>query len=125
MDRKMATVVGATAALIAGSAATQAATPATDTPAVSAASNYNQLLEPIPNAVERLKVANAQDRAHRAELEKVQFSLQLGVPPAYHHHHHHHHSHDWYLRHGYVWFDGRWVTRDFFNHHHHHHHHHG
>ncbi|HKD48452.1 MAG TPA: hypothetical protein VKB67_12275 [Rhizomicrobium sp.] len=117
MDRKIATIVGATAVLATAPVATQAAAPPT-APAVPVAANYAELLEPIPNAVERLKIADAEDAAR---LEKVQFTLQFGDR---HDHHHHHHSRDWYLSNGYVYLGGRWVTRDYYNHHHHHHHHH-
>lgn len=120
MKRKLGTIVGATAALVAAPVAAQAALSAETSP-IPLASNYAELLEPIPNAVNRLKLADAEAANNGAALEKVQFNVQLGIP---HHHHHHHHSHDWYLRHGYVWYGGRWVTRAFYAHHHHHHHHH-
>ena len=116
MDRKLATIVGATAALVAAPAAAQASS-ALEDPAVPVAANYAELLEPIPNAVQQLKLADAQD----AHLQKVQFSFEFGNA---HHHHHHHHSRDWYTRNGYMWFGGRWVSRDYYEHHHHHHHHH-
>ena len=118
MDHKIATIVGATAVLVAAPAATQTA--AAETPAVPMAANYAELLEPISNPVQTLKAADAQDA--RARLQKVQFSVQFGDP--HHHHHHHHHSNDWYMRNGYVWFGDRWVSRDYYDHHHHHHHHH-
>ena len=111
MDRKIATMVGAAAALVAVPAAAQAA-PA-EMPAVPVAANYAQLLEPIPNAVEQLKTADREE-AQRSAFQEIQYNA---------HHHHHHHSRDWYLRRGYMWFGGRWVTRDYYNHHHHHHHH--
>ena len=115
MDRKIATIVGAAAALMAAPAVAQA-TPA-EAPAVPVAASYAELLEPVPNAVQQLKLADAQE----AHLQQVQFSVQFGNA---HHHHHHHRSRDWYTRNGYMWFGGRWVTGDYYHHHHHHHHHH-
>lgn len=116
MDRKIATIVGATAALVAAPAAAQART--AETPIVPVAANYAELLEPIPDATQQLKLADAQD----ARLQKVQFAFEFGTPRD--HHHHHHHSSDWYRNNGYMWFGNRWVTRDYYDHHHHHHHHH-
>ncbi len=85
MDKKIAGLLGAAAALSAVGSA-QAA-PAPRAPLASA-SSYRDLLEPIPNAVAALK---ADDVAHphnssNAKLERVQ----------YHHHHHHHHHHHGY-----------------------------
>ena len=114
MDRKIATIVGAAAALVAVPAAAHAAIH--EAPAVSAAASYAELLEPIANPVEQLKIANARD-AHSG-FQDVQFSVGVDLG----HHHHHHHDRRWYLRNGYMWFGGRWVTRDYWNHHHHHHH---
>jgi hypothetical protein len=117
MDGKTAKMIGAAAAtLAAGPALAQAPQEAP----VPAASSYSELLQPIPNAVERLKLADAQDEA-RAKLIPVQY---YGYQYQNDHHHHHHHSRRWYLSHGYVWYLGRWVSRDYYNSHHHHHHHH-
>lgn len=113
MDRKIATIAGATAALVAAPAVAQAATEA---PAVPVAASYAELLEPIANPVQQLKLADAQE----AHLQKVQLTLRFGDA---HHHHHHHHSSDWYRNNGYRFYGGRWVTRDYWNRHHHHHHH--
>lgn len=82
MDKKMAGLLGAAAALTAITGA-QAA-PALQT-GPAAPVNYKDLLQPIPNALALLK---ADDRARvqgapSAKLERVQ----------YHHHHHHHHHH--------------------------------
>jgi hypothetical protein len=51
--------------------------------AVPPANSYADLLEPIPNAVERLKAADAEEMARPARLIEAQ----------YHHHNHHHHHH--------------------------------
>ena len=117
MDRKIATIVGAAAALVAVPAIAKAASG--QTPALTPAVSYSELLEPIQNPIQTLKIADAQDK--QARLQNVQLSIELGNA---HHHHHHHHSHDWYRGRGYVRFGGRWVTRDYYNSHHHHHHHH-
>lgn len=116
MDRKTATIVGAAAALVAAPAL---ATP--NTAPVAPAASYAELLDPIPNAVERLRIADAQDAAQPPRLIKAQYDAH------HHHHHHHHHSHHnrrWYHQHGYVWLGGAWVLRPPPRHHHHHHHHH-
>jgi hypothetical protein len=121
MDHKLATIVGAAAVLVAVPATKQAtAVPAE--PAIPAASSHADLLQPIPNAVERLRIADSESAARRPMLEKIQYGGP--VDHHHHHHHHHHHSHDWYMQNGYRWFGGRWVTGDYYAHHHHHHHHH-
>ena len=137
MDAKTASLMGAAAALATLPVAAQAA-PAEAGPMPVAAS-YAELLQPIPNAVERLHASYA------AEQEAQLIDVQYGPPPgayAHHHHHHsqqqyapppvvyhHHHHHNqwahrrsWYLRHGYVWLNGGWVVRPRYRHHHHHHH---
>ena len=98
-------VVGAISALaVAPGLGAQAA------PAVPIAQSYGELLEPIPNAVERLQLADAEEAARPAVLVKAQY-----VPaPVAHHHHHHHHHHVYYRHHRHH----RRVV-----HHHHHHHH--
>ena len=116
MHRKTATLVGAAAALATGPAL---AATAADSAAVPVASSYAQLLEPIPNAVERLKIADAEDNAQPARVIKVQWDGDRH----HHHHHHHHHNRDWYRQNGYSWFGGAWVLRRHHHHHHHHHHH--
>jgi hypothetical protein len=94
MDKRIAGLLGAAAALTAVNSA-QAATPTQEAGRAPAAS-YRELLDPVPNAVAALKADDAE---------------QTGAPArgktrlAYHHHHHHHH----HRRH---------------HHHHHHHHHH-
>jgi len=114
MDRKTITLVGAAAALAAGPAL--AASSAAEGPAVPVAASYAELLQPIPNAVERLKLADAEADAQPARLIPAQYA-------AHHHHHHHHHSRRWYQTHGYAWLGGAWVLRPAHHHHHHHHDH--
>jgi len=82
MDKKIAGLLGAAAALttVSGAHATtaQIAAPAPVT-------TYRNLLEPVPNAVALLKAddaARAQQKPARVQLAQY-----------YHHHHHHHHHH--------------------------------
>jgi hypothetical protein len=91
-------VAAAISALVALPAAATAEPSSTS--AVPQAQSYGELLDPIPNAVERLRLADAQEQP-RARLIEAQY-----YPPPVDHHHHHHH---WRHRH---------------RHHHHHHHHH-
>jgi hypothetical protein len=93
MDKKIAGLLGAAAALTAVSGAQAATTP--QGTELAPAANYADLLQPVPNAVQALKA----DDARRDEMQVAQVSVQIG------HHHHHHHR---YYRH---------------HHHHHHHHH--
>lgn len=104
MDRKIATIVGAAAVLVAAPAAAEAAA---EMPAVPVAASYAELLEPIANPVQQLKIADAQDA--RSGFQDVQLNVGIDLG----HHHHHHHDRRWYLRNGYMWFGGRWVTRDY------------
>jgi hypothetical protein len=96
MDKKIAGLLGAAAALTTMTATTQAA----QSTEVSPATSYRDLLDPISNALPKLKADDAQfARAPANEATRLaQVSVQVG-----HHHHHRHH--------------GR-------HHHHHHHHHH-
>ena len=113
MQRRTAGVLGAIAAIAAAPVAGATTTPANNS-AVPVASSYAELLQPIPNATERLKLADAEASERPAVLIKAQY---------YAHHHHHHHHHYRYIRRvrpGYYWYGGRWLR----NHHHHHHHHH-
>ena len=114
MDGKVATLAGV-AALVAAPAV---ASVPTNTPAVPVAASYAELLDPIPNAAERLQLADAQLESDAPTLIPAQWGRD-------HHHHHHHHAHYsryWYQQHGYYWYGGRWTLRP--RHHHHHHHHH-
>jgi hypothetical protein len=114
MDSKTATLIGAAAALTASP--TLAAVD--HAPAVPVAASYAELLTPIPNAVERLRLADAEAQAQPPQLIEAQYR-------AHHHHHHHHHHHNrrWYMRNGYFWNNGAWVLRPRPHHHHHHHSH--
>lgn len=115
MDRKTSALIGAAAAFATGPAL---AAPVADGPATPVASSYADLLTQIPNAVERLRISDAQSDAP-AQLIKAQYV----APAHHHHHHHHHHNRAWYMAHGYYWHGGAWVIRPVRHHHHHHHHH--
>lgn len=114
INRKTAMLAGAAAALAAGPVL---AAPAGGEPAVPVAASYADLLQPIPNAVERLRAAEAQDDLRPAQLIDAQYIAH------HHHHHHHHHSRRWYMQNGYSWYGGAWVLRPRPHHHHHHHSH--
>jgi len=93
MDKKIAGLLGAAAALTTMSGAqTTAAAPSAG---LEPAATYRDLLEPIPNALALLKSDHTQGTDTRAD----------GLTRLAQHHHHHHH---------------RWWRR--YHHHHHHHH---
>jgi hypothetical protein len=103
LDKTIIGVVGAASALALGAPATCTAAPGQ----LPAAQTYAELLDPIPDAVSRLKTQWGDGDLGLAvdespAVEPVQYY--------YHHHHHHHHHHHW------------WYRR--YHHHHHHHHHH-
>jgi hypothetical protein len=103
MDKKIAGLLGAAAALVTVGSVQAAAL---DSTAGDAATTYRDLLNPVPNAVEALK----SDDASRAsapgteKLEVAQVIIGVGhhhhhararvriVPPVHRHHHHHHHN---------------------------------
>jgi hypothetical protein len=120
MDKKLAGLLGAVAALGAMHTAQAAASP-TD---VLQVNSFAELLEPIPNAAAQLKALDEHQASQPAEA-KVELA-QYYVPYYHHHHHHHHHHHAFYPRsYGYepeVVIVPRY--RRYYHHHHHHHHHH-
>ena len=85
-------------ALPAGAAVAHAA-PA-PTQALPPAASYAELLEPIPNASERLRLADAEAASAAPRMILAQYDV---------HNHHHHYYRRW---------------RRYRRHHHHHHHHH-
>jgi hypothetical protein len=103
MDKRLAGLLGAAAALTAVGGA-QAATPTQSTETAPGAS-YRELLDPVPNALAALMADEGQHAKAAARGE-----TQL----AYHHHHHHGWRRHWHHHHHHHWW-GR--------HHHHHHHH--
>lgn len=111
MEKKIAGLLGAMAALGAAGSAQAAPAPAD----VLHASSFAELLQPIPNAAATLQ---AVDEAAPAAAHEDLHVAQLYY---HHHHHHHHHHHGFYRR-----YAPRVVVvpRYRFRHHHHHHHHH-
>lgn len=70
-----------------------AVTPVIGAPAVAAAAtpvanSYAELLEPIPNAIEKLRASDLAAQQQPSRLIKAQWE--------HHHHHHHHHHHNHY-----------------------------
>lgn len=113
MDKKIAGLLGAVAAVatVGGAQASTAPVQASNDPLT--ARSYADLLAPIPNATEALIADNAQLEAKPSE------GVQLAQ--YYHHHHHHHHGYYRYYHHHHHHHHGYYR----YYHHHHHHHHHG
>lgn len=108
MEKKIAGLLGAVAALGALTTAQAAPAPAALPTDPLQANSYSDLLEPIPNAVAVLKVVDERGPASAdANVQLAQYH--------HHHHHHHHHSH---------WRRGPMIVIGRHRHHHHHHHHH-
>ncbi len=104
MDKTVAGLLGGASALaLIGSAGPGSAEPVG---ALQPARTYAELLDPIPNAAERLRAQEQQG----ASVELAQYYGGYNR----HHHHHHHHRH-WRNYYGYA---------PYHHHHHHHHHHH-
>jgi hypothetical protein len=108
MDKKLAGLLGAAAAL---SAVTTAQAAPASGPELPQASSYRDLLDPIPNALPLLKA----DDTRLAETGTVK-TAQVVIG----HHHHHHHRAGVTVRVG-----QRWHRHHHHRHHHHHHHHRG
>ena len=113
MDKKIAGLLGAVAAL-GGLNAAQAA-PAQDPTEILRANSFAELLEPIPNAAETLRAVD-EAQLPEATVQQAQF---------YHHHHHHHHHHHAFYPRYYAPYGGEIVVvpryRRYYRHHHHHH----
>ena len=102
MEKKIAGLLGAVAALGALNAAQAAAAPID----ALQANSYADLLEPIPNAAATLRAVDEQAPAREAEdnVQMTQFYHHHGyyrrgpvmVVPRFRHHHHHHHHHGYY-----------------------------
>ena len=97
MEKRVAGLLGAVAAIGTLTTAQAAPAPAAEPTSVLQANSYAELLQPIPNAAATLKVID--ERAPTASAEP-----RVQLAQMHHHHHHHHHHH--YRRH---------------RHHHHHH----
>ena len=107
MDKKIAGLLGAVAAV--STMGTAQAAPTPNPTETLRANSFAELLEPIPNAAALLQAVDAQDRTETADG-----NVQLAQ---YHHHHHHHHAYRRYA-------PRIVVVRHRHHHHHHHHHHH-
>ena len=106
MDKKIAALLGAAAAVATVGGAQAATQPNSNSSEALHASSYAELLTPIPNAAETLQAvdnARAQTPAEGVKLAQ------------YHHHHHHHHKKVIIIK----------RRHHHHYHHHHHHHHHG
>jgi hypothetical protein len=109
MDKRIAGLLGAAAALTTTHSAAAGAPGTSDLARLQQPKSYAELLEPIPNAVTMLKSDDG-SRAVPGPVEQVAY---------YHHHHHHHHG---YSR-GYSYYGG-YSPRYYLRRYHHHHHHH-
>ena len=116
MDKKIAGLLGAVGALASVGIAQATTNPADPTEALKAQS-FADLLEPIPNAMEKLRAVDETESAPRVQ------TAQLFIE---HHHHHHHHHHGYYRGDGpRIVVTPGFRSRRYYHHHHHHHHHHG
>ena len=120
-----ATLTALTALPVGGAEATSAER------AVPEARSYSDLLEPIPNAVERLKAADAQE-IQEARIIKAQWGYGYGYyRPYYHHRRYYGYRRYWppvyygYPYYGGYPYGGGYYYPRYYHHHHHHHHHHG
>jgi hypothetical protein len=102
MDKKIAGLLGAAAALatVSGANATEV-----QGNAPNPAASYRDLLNPVPNALEALKADDARLAGTPAD--------EVKLAQDHHHHHHHHHAAPRVI-----------VVPPRHRHHHHHHHHH-
>lgn len=91
MDKKIAGLLGAAAAL---TVTTGAGTQAAPVQQPAAATTYADLLKPVPNAVAALIKDDAARAQAKPRVELAQFSR-------HDHHHHHHHSHHHHHHHGF------------------------
>ena len=103
MDKKIAGLLGAVAAVTTVTGAQAATQVSGNGAAPLQASSYADLLMPVPNATSAL-IADNELRARTAPAQRVD-----GVKVAEDHHHHHHHV---------------VIIKRHRRHHHHHHHHH-
>ncbi len=104
MDKKIAGLLGAVAALTSMDAAQAAPEPTPNPTETMRAASYADLLTPIPNAVALLDA----DDAARSQRQAPEGANGVQVAQYHDHHHHHHHRRTIIIR----------------RHHHHHHHHH-
>jgi hypothetical protein len=102
MDKKIAGLLGAAAALatVSGANATEV-----QGNAPNPAASYRDLLNPVPNALEALKADDARLAGTPADEVKLAQDHHhhhhaaprvIVVPPRHRHHHHHHHHSSYY-----------------------------
>lgn len=77
MDKGIAALIGAAALT------TVTAAPAVSASGLAPATNYRELLDPVPNALNALKADETNADAREAVVIEAQYRR-------YHHHHHHH-----------------------------------
>lgn len=88
MNKRIAALLGGSAALMTMNASQGAVAAPANPPASPSPQSYAELLAPIPNALAQLQA----DDAARAQ----QPPTRLQLAQYYHHHHHHHHHHHGY-----------------------------
>jgi hypothetical protein len=107
MDKRIAGLLGAAAALTTTHSGAAAAPGTSDLARLRQPKSYAELLEPIANAVTVLK-SDDESRTVSGPVERVRY---------YHHHHHH----GYFRRYNYY---GGYYPRFYLRRYHHHHHHH-
>lgn len=97
MDKSIAALIGAAALTTVTAAAAAVPAPASE---LAPATNYRDLLDPVPNALSALKAADTRVAgAGSGQLAETVMIRKVGY---YHHHHHHHyrrrhhHHHHYY-----------------------------
>lgn len=113
MDKKIVGLLGAVSALASLNPAQAATSP--DPSEVLKAGSFADLLQPIPNAKEKLQVVD--ETGSPPKVRMAQFFIE-------HHHHHHHHHHGYYRGGPRIIVTPGYRDRGYYHHHHHHHHHH-
>lgn len=113
MDKKIVGLLGAVSALASLNPAQAATSP--DPSEVLKASSFADLLQPIPNAMEKLQAVD--ETGSPPKVRMAQFFIE-------HHHHHHHHHHGYYRGGPRIIVTPGYRDRGYYHHHHHHHHHH-
>jgi hypothetical protein len=117
MEKKIAGLLGAMAALGAFNTAEAAPAPSPAPTDALRANSFAELLAPIPNAAALLQAIDESRPAPSAD-ENVQLAQY------YYHHHHHHHHHSQYRRYRYEYDEPRIiVVPPRYRRYHHHHHH--
>jgi hypothetical protein len=116
MDKKIAGLLGAVAALTSVDAAQATTTPPVNPTETMRAASYADLLTPIPNAVALLDA----DDAARSQRPAAEGADGVQVAQYHHHHHHHHHRRTIIIRRHHHHHHHHYRR---YHHHHHHHHH--